>query len=450
MIRNKNKTCIIGACPAGLAFARTLKLNNVDYEQFEATEDVGGNWKHGVYDTAHIISSKSVTEFKSYPMPDDYPDFPSKNQMCSYLQSYAKHYELYKFIEFNTKVVYCRPIKNNFWEITLSTGEQRIYENVIICNGHHWAKRFPQFEGTFTGEYIHSKDFKNPEQFKDKRVLTIGGGNSACDVASEAARVGHCSDLSMRSGVWFLPKTIMGKPLSDIEKPYTPLWLQRFLLKLVVRMAYGDYHKDYNLPRPKDKIFDKHPTLSTEVFHYIKHGRIKVKPNIKRFEGNIVEFEDGTRQEYDMVVAATGFYLSFPFLSKEIVENRKDQLIDTYGMSMHLNWRGLYTPSVYQVRGGVGTMYEPEAEYTVEMMQIQKSFTIPVANALEVLGFRPFGKNVLGYNDVNGLMRSVLKKKKDIIAVLKMLEKGHSPFQNVVKSALTMEEEKQFNELTIN
>ena len=449
-MKKNDKICVIGAGPGGLAFAKILKDRGFQYDQFEATDDVGGNWKHGVYETAHIISSKSVTEYKSFPMPADYPDFPSKNQMCSYFQAYAKHNDLYRNIFFNTKVIYCRPIENNYWEVTLNTGEIIIYESIILCNGHHWSKRFPTFAGQFTGEYIHSKDFKNPEQFKNKRILTIGGGNSACDVASEAARVGACSDISMRSGIWFLPKTLMGKPLSDIENPLLPVWIQRFFLKVAVRFAYGDFYKDYNLPTPKDKIFEKHPTLNSEILHYIKHGRIKVKPNIKRFEGNFVEFEDGSTEMYDMVVAATGFYLTFPFLAKGIIENKEDQLIDTYGMSMHLNWRGLYTPTVFQIRGGVGTIYEPEAEYLVSMIAIQRQFNFPMANVMKDMGYKPFNSNVLGYPDINNLMKDILKKKEKIELLMRKMELTNPNWQNREMAGLKEEDLSHYNSLTIN
>ena len=449
-MKKTDRICLIGAGPGGLAFAKILKDRGFLYDQFEATDDVGGNWKHGVYDTAHIISSKSVTEYKSFPMPADYPDFPSKNQMCSYFQAFAKHNDLYKNIIFNTKVIYVRPIENNYWEVTLDTGKVIVYESIILCNGHHWSKRFPTFEGQFAGEYIHSKDFKNPEQFKNKKILTIGGGNSACDVASEAARVGASSDISIRTGVWFLPKTLMGKPLSDIESPFLPVWLQRIFLKIAIRFAYGDFYKDYNLPTPKDKIFEKHPTLNSEILHYIKHGRIKVKPNIKRLEGNFVEFVDGSKEKYDMVVAATGFYLTFPFLAKGIIENKEDQLIDTYGMSMHLNWRGLYTPTVFQIRGGVGTIYEPEAEYLVSMIAIQSQFNFPMANVMKDMGYKPFNSNILGYPDINNLMKDILKKKERIELLMKKMESIHPNWQNKKMEGLKEEELNHYNNLIIN
>ena len=232
----KEKHLIIGAGPIGLAHAKALKFKQIPYDQVEADDDVGGNWYHGVYETAHIISSKKVTEFKDYPMPDDYPDFPSRQNMYDYIKDYANHFDLEQVVEFNTKVIFVRPVENNLWEVTLDNGDVRIYKGVLVCNGHHWSQRHPKYPGTFTGEYFHSKEYKKPEQLKGKKVLVIGGGNSACDIASEAARVGVDCSMSMRSGIWFFPKTIFGKPLTDHTLlQYFPIGIQQSVLGLFLK-----------------------------------------------------------------------------------------------------------------------------------------------------------------------------------------------------------------------
>src|SRR6185312_11039192 len=105
--------CIIGAGPVGLSMARALAKAGIPYEQLEADNDVGGNWRHGVFTTTHIISSKKTTEYSDFPMPSDYPDFPSAEQMLAYLRSYAQHFDLRQRIQFNTRVVFCRPLKIN-------------------------------------------------------------------------------------------------------------------------------------------------------------------------------------------------------------------------------------------------------------------------------------------------------------------------------------------------
>ncbi|HSK70994.1 MAG TPA: NAD(P)-binding domain-containing protein, partial [Pyrinomonadaceae bacterium] len=328
-----DKFLIIGAGPCGLGVAKALKETAIPYEQAEADAEVGGNWHHGVYETAHIISSRKTTEYADFPMPADYPDFPSRKQMGDYYKLYADTFGLRENIRFNTKVVMCRPLENDAWEVELvrtacvngrvkpeneNQSEKQIYKGVIICNGHHWDKRFPKYEGAFSGEMIHSKDFKNPEQLTGKRVLVIGGGNSACDIVSEAARVAREAHLSLRRGYWFLPKTLFGKPSAESPAIYLPVFLQRLILKIMLRIVVGKY-ADYGLPHPDHKLFEHHPTVSSEILHYLKHGRIKPHPDIKKFEGKTVHFIDGTSIEVDLIICATGFYVSFPFLPEGLV-----------------------------------------------------------------------------------------------------------------------------------
>jgi len=277
----RDRMAIIGAGPVGLGMARALKARGIAYDQLEADDDVGGNWYHGVYETAHIISSRRTTEYADYPMPADYPDFPSRAQMVDYLRDYARHFRLREHIEFATKVVAIRPRADELWDIGLKDGETRIYKGVLACNGHHWSKRYPDYPGRFAGEFIHSKDYRSPDQLVDKRVLVIGGGNSACDVASEAARVGRSCDLSLRRGYWFLPKSLMGKPLVETLPLGTPVWLQRLMLRAALRIVFGDYRK-YGLPKPDHKIFEHHPTINSELLHYVKHGRIRPRADVKR------------------------------------------------------------------------------------------------------------------------------------------------------------------------
>ncbi len=376
---------IIGAGPCGLAHAKALTEAGIPYEQVEADDDVGGNWYHGVYRTVHIISSRKTTEFTDYPMRPDYPDFPSGPQILAYMRSYAEHFNLYPRIEFKAKVAMVRPRADELWDVEMATGERRIYKGVLVCNGHHWHKRFPSYPGEFTGEYLHSKDFKGPEQLSGKRVLTIGGGNSACDVASEAARVGASSHISLRHGYWFLPKTLLGKPLVESPVMYLPVAVQRLLLRGLLRIVVGRY-EDYGLPRPNHKIFETHPTVSTEILHYLKHGRIKPRPDVARFEGRTVHFTDGTQDEFDTVICATGFYVSFPFLPAGMVTVKNDNLAMLYGGCVLPEYKHLYVIGTVQTRYGIGPLLTPGSKLIAKMIQLQNEMELPIGLVMKESG----------------------------------------------------------------
>ncbi|KAB2847467.1 MAG: SidA/IucD/PvdA family monooxygenase, partial [Hyphomicrobiaceae bacterium] len=229
--------------------AAALKSHGVPYEQVDASDGIGGNWRHGVYTTAHIVSSKRSTAFADYPMPADYPDFPSGSQMLAYLQSFARDRDLLGAITLNRKVVKSRPLPDVRWRVEFEDGETATYKGLVVCNGHHWDRCFPVYPGNFDGPMMHSKDFKQPADVAGKRVLVIGGGNSGCDMACEAARTGRSSDISLRSGYWFLPKIAFGRPLTDLPIWSLPVPLQRLILRLLVRVTIGDYRR-YGLSKP--------------------------------------------------------------------------------------------------------------------------------------------------------------------------------------------------------
>src|ERR1700676_2159615 len=335
-----DKLLVLGAGPIGLCVAKALKRHGIAYDQVDASDGIGGNWHHGVYEAAHIISSRRTTEFPDHPMPASFSDFPSRKNMLDYLSSDLQYFRLFDSIQLRQTVTSVAPLPNGTWRVRFGEEETRDYRGVIVCNGHHWNCRWPDYPGRITTEYIHSKDYVTPDQLRGKRVLVIGGGSSACDVVSEAARVGASAHLSLRRGYWFLPKALFGRPIVDLARHYSPVWAQRAILRLALKVAVGDYRK-YGLPKPDHRLFERHPSISTELFYYLKHGKIIVHPDIRKFDGRFVEFTDGTREAFDMVVAATGFHLSFPFLAPDLV-TVKEQTVEVYGHMIAAGHRHLY------------------------------------------------------------------------------------------------------------
>ena len=393
MSDSRGKMAIIGAGPVGLGMARALRANGIPYDQFEADADVGGNWYHGVYTTTHTISSRNVTQYPEYPMPAHYPDYPSRDQVLAYLRDYAGHFGLADNIAFNTKIVMARPRPDQLWDVTLASGETRTYKGLIVSNGHDWSRRFPDYPGVFAGEYIHSKDYKRPEQLAGRRVLVIGAGNSACDIASEAARVGISSDVSMRRGYWFVPKTLFGKPFHEAFPLATPIWLHRLLLRMVLKIAVGDYRR-YGLQRPEHKLFTSVPTISSEMLHYLRHGRITPRPNVARFDGHRVEFVDGSAGTYDLIVCATGFNIEFPFLPKGLVPVRNG-VVPLYGQGVLPEYRHLYITSATHPIYGFGPMISAGGDLLATLIQLQDRSELPIGRVLKACGLKPAATHLL-------------------------------------------------------
>jgi cation diffusion facilitator CzcD-associated flavoprotein CzcO len=386
MLDRSNVMALIGAGPVGLGMAKALLEHKIAYEELEADRELGGNWLHGVYETVHIISSRKTTEYADYPMPADYPDFPSRQQMLDYLRDYAEKFQLTRNLQFNTKVVMALPLADGRWELELASGEKRIYKGLIVCNGHHWDRRFPNYPGKFEGEFIHSKDYKTPAELAGKRVLVIGGGNSACDIAAEAARVGKTARISLRRGYWFLPKSLFGIPSAELVQPWFPVWAQRIFLRLFLRIAVGKY-SDYGLPKPDHKIFEAHPTINSELLYYMKHGRIQLRPDIARFAGKTVHFVDGTQEEFDMVVCATGYHVSFPFLPPGLVPV-KGSTAQVYGGCLLAEYKNLYIIGTSQLRYGFGPVVTPGVDLIARMMLAQDQMELPLGLVMKESGVK--------------------------------------------------------------
>ncbi len=216
-LNTETKYAIIGAGPAGLSGAKALKECGIDFDGFEMGVDVGGLWnidnpRSTIYESAHLISSKTTTEFKDFPMPEGTPDYPGQLHMREYFKAYANHFGLYDHYFFNTAVEKLEPMGDK-WAVTLNDGKSYIYKGVIIANGTLSEPNIPEFKGQFDGDVIHSSKYKNSSIFEGKKVLVIGAGNSGCDIVVDAVHRAKKVDISVRRGYYFVPKYVFGKPI---------------------------------------------------------------------------------------------------------------------------------------------------------------------------------------------------------------------------------------------
>lgn len=333
--------CVIGAGSSGIAAGRWLKAHGIPFDLIEREDDVGGNWYYGkpnssVYKSTHLISSKTMTQYLDYPMPEDYPDYPSHEQVCAYLRDYARHFGVYDHIKFNTAVENIEPVEpgkaDTAWDVTFDDGETRRYTGVVIANGHNWDPKFPTYPGEFNGTVLHSAEYKTPDVLRDKRVLVVGAGNSGCDIVVEAAQNAEHAFHSTRRGYYYVPKYAFGKPADTINeiplKLGLPVWMRRFINGLILRVLVGDL-RQYGLRKPDHKLLETHPIINQHLTYYMGHGMITPKGDIAELCGDSVKFEDGSLEQIDVLVYATGFKISFPFIDNQ-----------------HLNWNGKH-PELY-------------------------------------------------------------------------------------------------------
>jgi hypothetical protein len=398
-----DRHCIVGAGFSGLGAAKAFRDAGIPYDHLEADDAVGGNWYHGVYDSTHIISSREGTGYSDFAMPGDWPDFPSRDQMLAYLNAYADEFLLRERIEFNTEVTKAERLSPNGmagWRLTLKDGETRDYQGVVVANGHHWKKRIPNYPGEFTGKTFHSKDYKRPSDFDGRRVLVVGAGNSACDIAVEAAREGFETWISIRRGTHFLPKTIFGIPFDRFDRWWLPVAAQKALLKVLLPIAVGSNER-YGVPKPEHDLFDRHPTVNSQLLYELRHGRIAPKPNIERLEGRTVHFVDGTSVEADTIVWATGFDVSFPFLDHDLFE--WEGPYPKLAGIMPPGIANLYVFGLGQPRGGAGPLITAGSRLLARILLAQRDLHHPLADDLAKLR-KPEARELFG---VSEMMRQI-------------------------------------------
>ena len=310
-------------------------------------------------------------------MPDDYPDYPNHFQIAAYFDDYVDRFGLRGKIRFRTEVMSVEPADGG-WEVTVADGdgsrETNRYRAVMVANGHHWDPRWPEppFPGSeeFAGEQMHAHHYREPEMLRGKRVLVLGIGNSATDIAVEASRIAEKTFLAMRRGAYIMPKYLNGKPTDEAASALLtrlPLPVQRFFAARMLGLTSGDMTA-YGLPRPDHKLFEAHPTVSAELLSRLGHGDILVKPNIDRFAGGrTVRFVDGSEEEIDLVVYCTGYRISFPFFDPKLISAEGNRLA-LYRRVASVEHPGLYFIGLIQPLGAIMPISEAQSEWVADIL----------------------------------------------------------------------------------
>jgi dimethylaniline monooxygenase (N-oxide forming) len=379
------KVCIVGAGSSGIVAAQVLKARGIPYDCFEKGSFVGGNWRYendngmsSAYRSLHINTSRRVMAFKTLPMPDRFPDYPDHFQMAEYFDEYTDHFGLRETIRFNTQVVEVEPVEGE-WGVTVESAdgkrETNRYRAVLVANGHHWDPRWPEpaFPGAdeFEGEQMHAHHYREPDVLPGKRVLVLGIGNSAVDIAVESSRIAEETFLATRRGAYVIPKYINGKPIDELSNPITsmlPLAVQRFFATRALGVASAADPSAYGLPKPDHKLFEAHPTVSSELLPRLGHGDITPKPNIDRFSGGrTVRFADGTEEEIDLVVYCTGYRVTFPFFRPEVFA-APDNRLPLYRRVVSPERPGLYFIGFIQPLGPIMPLAEAQCEWVADLL----------------------------------------------------------------------------------
>jgi dimethylaniline monooxygenase (N-oxide forming) len=329
----RDKVCVIGAGSSGIAMCRALAARDIPFDCYERRSEIGGLWRYPApggsscaYASLFANTSKTVMQYPSYPMPDDYPDYPHHTQVARYFDDYVDHYGLRKHIQFGTEVTSVGPASGGGWAVTLGDGATHQYRAVMVASGgRHGEPVRGRFDGCFTGRELHSADYDSPADFAGQTVVIIGLGATSADIATEVSRVAAATYLSVRTGHYIVPKILEGRPIDKLSPFMSRLSVEqrRPLLRLMLKLVHGDMTA-YGLPAPPYKP-GQGPLISTSEFlPAIVHGRITPKPVIAAAEGRKVRFADGHVVEADTIIHCTGYRIAFPFLDDALVSGGDD------------------------------------------------------------------------------------------------------------------------------
>jgi thioredoxin reductase len=326
------KWCVIGAGPSGLTALKNLRAAGIDAEALEREDDVGGNWYFGsptsrVFASTRLISSRRLTEYVDYPMPRHWPAYPEHRQCLEYLRAYARHFDLVSHIRTHAAVEAMHPLgpPGAGWRVRTADAVSRDYAGVVIASGHNHVPRLPDVPGRFTGALLHAAEYKSPTQpvpLAGKRVLVIGAGNSGCDIAVECGRHAAATTLSLRRGYYVVPREILGRP-ADLRAERLlalglPLGLRRLVSLRMIDRTIGLPWR-HGLPRPDHKLWESHPIINADLLPLVDAGRIEPAPDVAAFEGDAVVFRDGRRATFDVVICATGYRPTIPFVDARLL-----------------------------------------------------------------------------------------------------------------------------------
>ncbi len=367
------RVAVVGAGAAGLTAVKSLLDVGAEVVGYDKGDRPGGLWVNNsssgispAYDSLHLNTSKGRTEFADFPMPAEWPDYPSVDHVAGYLGDYAEAFGLLPHLRFGTTVTSVeRDEAAGGWVVEEDESGTERFDAVVVANGHNWSPRWPSppYPGNFKGAEMHAHDYSDAEVFRDKRVLVVGMGNSAMDIAVDASFVSRGPVLlSARRGVHIVPKYLFGRPADATGGAiaFLPWRLRQRVAETMLRMGVGR-PESYGLPKPAVGLFQNHPTISDTIMHRLTHGEVVSRPGIERMEGDSVRFADGRADEVDVIVWATGYEVTIPFLSERWLGTSAERL-RLYRRVFHLDDPSLAFVGLMQSTGAALPIVEAQSK----------------------------------------------------------------------------------------
>ena len=404
------RICVVGAGPSGLTTIKTLLAAGLEVDCYELSPHIGGHWvidnpsgRSSAYRSLRTNTTKRMSRFSDYEMPEDWDEFPSVDKVREWLEAYVDRFDLRKHIQTSTEIISAVPRPGGGWQVTLRAGDEapvvRTYDAVIAASGSYWDPQQPAFTGRFNGDILHAQTYRDPHTPVDTsgaNTIVCGIGNTGCEIACEISKSNAATVyLSARSGTWIMPKLVNGVaatknlPMAHPTDPVPPE-LSRLpeaereqklteQASETIRQTYGAQMKEFEmlgLPRAPHHPLLKRPSISQDLMDQMVSGRIHAKPDIDRLDGDHVIFTGGESVRADIIICATGYKLSYPYLSQDIA-NTQDNDLSLFCGIVSPAYHDLFFIGVSRPTGAFWPIAEAQAKFVAAILT--KTYTLPPA-----------------------------------------------------------------------
>ncbi|OQW55946.1 MAG: hypothetical protein A4S14_11205 [Proteobacteria bacterium SG_bin9] len=367
------KVAIIGAGPAGLANARWLKREGFEPVLYEQGNTLGGQWSadprcSGIWPTMHTNTCREMTQFSDLRHEAGTPLYPAHTTMLNYLTSYAERFDLPSRIRLRTRVTRLAQQSGDGWILNSvshdGTEIAETYPYVVVASGRFNKPKFPDVPGlsTFNGPcgVAHTFQYKNPELYRDRRVLIAGCAVSALEIACDCATSGAARVVTAsRRQRYIMQKIVSGVPVeyfvqtrhAATAQETSPKTAAVDLKNFIVKTSGSP--EMFGALKPSDDLTRAGVTQCQHYLPLVSEGRICARPWITAVTGQTVTFADGTSEDFDGLIFGTGFEINLPFLADE-VRQRLDvggQRLDLCDSTFHPDFPGLAFAGFFQVGG---------------------------------------------------------------------------------------------------
>jgi glycine/D-amino acid oxidase-like deaminating enzyme len=303
---------VVGAGPAGLATAASLRKRGLEALVVDRGSAVGDSWRNR-YDRLHLHTPRVQSALPGMRIPKSAGRWVARDDMVRYLADYAAHHRIEP--RFGT-TVHRLERDGDEWAAQTDDGKLRARQ-VVLASGFNSEPVLPAWPGAdaFAGELLHSSAYANPEPFRGKDVLVVGAGNTGAEIAADLADGGAASvRLAVRTPPNVIRRELGPVPMTllGVSLDFTPSWLADPLNGFLQRRFVGDLTR-YGLPAARQGVVAQQratgvtPTIDVGLIEALKAGRVTPVAALERFEGRDVVLADGTRLQPDVVLAATGY-----------------------------------------------------------------------------------------------------------------------------------------------